>query len=152
MQTSGTTRRRLITVVLAPAAALVAWGILKAFGADLVLKDGRTVDASDVVLAAVVGAIAAWLVVRWIERHSRRPRSVWAFVSSTALAISGIGPSYRADGVTALLLFGLHFVTAVVLIAGFMRTLPVSRLHGTGPSATKALRKALAERGLSLRE
>jgi len=50
---------------------------------------------------------------------------VWAFVSSTALAISGIGPSYRADGVTALLLFGLHFVTAVVVISGCMRTLPV---------------------------
>ena len=125
MQTNGTTRLRLITLVLAPAAALAAWAIVKALGADLVLKNGSTVDARDVALAAAVGTVAAWLVVRWIERHSRRPRAVWAFVSSTALAISGIGPSYRADGVTALLLFGLHFVTAVVVIAGFMRTLPV---------------------------
>src|SRR5262245_65034023 len=112
MQTNGTTRRRLITVGLAPVAALAAWGIVNALGADLVLKDGTTVDASDVVLAAVVGALAAWLVVRWIERHSRRPRAVFGFVSSTALAVSGIGPSWLADGVTALLLSGLPFVPA----------------------------------------
>jgi ABC-type Co2+ transport system permease subunit len=77
MQTNGTTRRRLITVALAPAAALAAWGIVKGLGADLVLKDRTTVEASDVVLAAIVGAVAAWLVARWIERHSHRPRSVW---------------------------------------------------------------------------
>jgi hypothetical protein len=125
MQKNRTTRRRLIAVGLAPAAALAAWGVGRALGADFVLKDGTTVDAGDVVLAAVVGALAAWLVARWMERHSGRPRSLWAFVSSTALAASGIGPSWLADGVTALSLFGLHFVTAVVVIAGFMRTLPL---------------------------
>lgn len=124
MQTNRTTRRRLITVGLAPAAALAAWGSANALGADFVLKNGTTVDASDVALAAIVGAVAAWLVVRWIERHSRRPQSVWGFVASTALAVSGIGPIWLADGVSALLLFGLHFVTAVVVIAGFMGTLP----------------------------
>jgi Family of unknown function (DUF6069) len=128
MQMNGTTHRRLITVALAPAAALASWGIAKALGADLVLKDGTTVGGSDVVLAAAVGAVAAWLVARWIERHSRRPRSLWGFVASTSLAASGIGPSWLADGVTALLLFGLHFVTAVVVIAGFARTLPLRRI------------------------
>jgi MFS family permease len=128
MQTNETTRRRLTTLVLAPAAALAAWSMMKALGADLVLKDGTTVDASDVVLAAAAGGAAgAWLVTRWIERHSRRPRALWGFVASTALAVSGIGPSWLADGVTALLLFGLHFVTAVVVIAGFTRTLPVRK-------------------------
>src|SRR5262245_20616332 len=115
----------MATLALAPVAALAAWGFEKALDADLVLNDGTTVGASDVVVAAAVGAGAAWLVVRWIERHTRRPRSVWAFVASTALAVSGIGPSWLADGVTALLLFGLHFVTAVVVIAGFMQTLPL---------------------------
>ena len=76
MQTRKTTRRRLITVVLAPTAALAAWGAAKALGAELVLKGGATVDASDVVLAAFVAALAAWLVARWIEHHTRRPRAV----------------------------------------------------------------------------
>jgi hypothetical protein len=125
MQTNGTTRRRLITVGLAPLAALAAWSSMKALGADLVLKDGMSVGAGDVVLAAVTGAVAAWVVARWIERHSHRPRSVWGFTASTALAVSGIGPSWLADGVTALLLFGLHFVTAGVVIIGFLPTLPV---------------------------
>jgi hypothetical protein len=120
-----TTRRRLITVVVAPAAALVAWGIEKALGADLALRDGTSIDASDVLLAAAFGSVAAWFVARWIERHSHRPRSVWAFVASTALSVSGIGPSWLADGVTALLLFGLHFLTAVVVIVGLTATLPV---------------------------
>ncbi len=125
MQTNGTTLRRLITVGLAPLAALAAWSSMKALGADLVLKDGTSVGAGDVVLAAVTGAVAAWLVARWIERHSHRPRSVWGFVASTALAVSGIGPSWLADEVTALLLFGLHFVTAAVVIIGFLPTLAV---------------------------
>jgi hypothetical protein len=125
MQINGATRGRLITVGLAPAAALAAWGIERSLGADLVLKDGTSVGAGNVVLAAVIASVAAWFVVRWIERHSSRPRAVWAFVGSTGLAVSGIGPSWLADGATALLLFGLHFVTAVVVITGFMRTLPV---------------------------
>ena len=125
MQTNGTTRRRRITVALAPLAALAAWSMMKATGADLVLKTGTSVRAGDVVLAAVTGAVAAWVVARWIERHSHRPRSVWGFVASTALAVSGIGPSWLADGVTALLLFALHFVTAGVVIIGFLPTLPV---------------------------
>ena len=41
----------------------------------------------------------AWLVVRWLETHSRRPRAVWAFVGSAAQSVSLIGPSWReGDG------------------------------------------------------
>jgi hypothetical protein len=127
MGTNRTTRRRLSTVGLAPAAALAAWVVEKALGADLALKNGTTVSAVDVGLAALVGSLAAWFVVHRIEGWSRRPRSTWAFVSSTALAVSVIGPSWLADGVTALALFALHFVTAVVVIVGFMGTLPATR-------------------------
>src|SRR5262249_13947190 len=125
MQINGATRSRLITVGLAPAAALAAWGIERSLGADLVLKDGTTVGAGNVVLAAVIGAVAAWFVVRWSERHSSRPRAMWAFVGSTGLAVSGIGPSWFADGATARLRVPARFVTAVVVIAGFMRRFPV---------------------------
>jgi hypothetical protein len=124
-------RRRLATVVLAPTAALAAWAAVRLIGVDLILEDGGTVGAGEVLAAALAGPVAGWFVVRWLERHSRRPRSTWAFLGSTALAVSIIGPSRLADGSTAVALIGLHFVTAVVVIVGLAGTLP---LRGGGNS------------------
>jgi len=121
--------RRLATVVLAPATALAAWAAVRAAGVDLVLKEGSTVGAGDVLAAALAGATVGWLVVRWLEGHSRRPRSRWAFVGSTALAVSIIGPNWLADGSSALALIGLHVVTAAVVIGGFAGTLPLRVKH-----------------------
>jgi hypothetical protein len=77
-----------------------------------------------VFVAALLGAGGGWLVVGWLERRSRRPRAVWAFTGSTVLAASIAGPAWLADGTTAVSLIVLHFVTAVVVITGFARTLP----------------------------
>ena len=121
--------RRITTVVLAPTAALAAWAAVRAAGVDLVLKDGSTVGAGDVLAAALAGATAAWLVVRWLEGHSRRPRSRWALIGSTALAVSIVGPNWLADGSSAVALIGLHAVTATVVIAGFAGTLPLRVKH-----------------------
>jgi hypothetical protein len=124
-------RRRLATVLVAPVATLAAWGFLRAVGIDLVLKDGSTVGAGAVFAAALAGALAAWPVVRWLEIHSHRARAVWAFVGSTALSVSLVGPSWRADGGSAVALIGLHVVTAIVVIAGFAGTLPAVRRGAT---------------------
>jgi uncharacterized protein DUF6069 len=124
-------RRRLATVLVAPVAALAAWGFLRAVGIDLVLKDGSTVGAGAVFAAALAGALAAWPVVRWLDLHSRRARAVWAFVGSTALSVSLLGPTWRADGGSAVALIGLHVVTAIVVIAGFAGTLPAVRRGAT---------------------
>ena len=122
------TRRRIATVLLAPTAALVTWGLIRLSGIDLVVTAGDgTVGPADVFAAALVGAAAGWLVVLLLERHSRHPRPWWAFVGSTALAVSMIGPSYLADGASAVALITLHIVTAVVVIVGFAATLPVHR-------------------------
>ncbi len=126
------TRRRIGTVVLAPVAALTAWAFIRLLGIDLVVSAGDgTVGAADVFVAALVGALAGWLVVRLLERHSRRPRPWWSFVGSTALALSIIGPAWLADGASAVALIALHIVTAVVVISGFAGTLPVRRDDST---------------------
>lgn len=128
------TRRRLVTVVLAPAAALAAWAFIRLIGIELDVSTGSgTVGPADVLAAALLGALAGWVVVRVLDRHGRRPRRLWAFIGSTALAVSVIGPSWLADGASAVALVSLHFVTAVVVISGFAGTLPVRRA-GSDPA------------------
>ncbi len=122
------TRRRIGAVVLAPTAALIAWACMRLAGIDLVVSEGDgTVGAADVVVAALLGALAGWFVVRLLERHSRRPWFWWPALGSTALAVSTIGPAYLADSTTAIALTALHFVTAIIVIGGFARTLPACR-------------------------
>jgi hypothetical protein len=122
------TRRRIATVVLAPAAALAAWALIRLIGIDLVLSHGHTgtVGPLDVFGAALAGGLAGWLVVSLIERYSRRPRRLWAQIGSTALGVSIIGPNWLADGASAVALISLHVVTAAVVITGLFRTLPVT--------------------------
>ncbi len=122
------TRRRIGTVVFAPLAALTAWAFVRLIGVDLVVSTGSgTVGPAEVFSAALVGALAGWLVVRLLERHSSRPRPRWSFVGSTALAVSVIGPTWLADGASSVALIALHVVTAVVVVYGFAGTLPVHR-------------------------
>lgn len=119
------TRRRIATVVLAPAAALIAWAGIRLAGVDLAVSAGDgTVGAADVAVAALLGALGGWFVVRLLERHGRRPWFWWPVIGSTALAVSTIGPAYLADSTTAIALTALHFVTAIVVISGFAATLP----------------------------
>jgi hypothetical protein len=67
--------------------------------------------------SSLAAGLAAWgvhaLLARW-----RRARW-WPFIGSTALAISITGPSYLADGISAVALICLHVIVGVVLIAGF---------------------------------
>lgn len=119
------TRRRIVTVALAPAAALTAWAVVRLAGVDLALNASRgTVGPADVAVAAVVGALGAWCVVRLLERHTGRPGFWWPLVGSTALGVSMVGPSHLASGASAVALTGLHVVTAIVVIWGFATTLP----------------------------
>jgi Family of unknown function (DUF6069) len=122
------TRRRLATVVLAPAAALAAWACIRVAGIDLVVSSGDgTVGAADVVVAALAASLAAWVVVPQLEWRTRRPWLWWPALGSTALAVSTIGPSWPAEGAGSAALVALHFVTAVVVITGFATTLPECR-------------------------
>ena len=107
---------------------MAAWAVLRLLGIDLVVSVGDgVVGPIDVAITATVAALAGWLVVRLLERHSRHPQFWWAFGGSTALAVSGLGPSYFSDGASSVALMALHFVVAIVVIAGFIPTLPIRR-------------------------
>jgi Family of unknown function (DUF6069) len=126
------THRRIATVVLAPITALTAWAIVRLIGVDLVVSTGSgKVSAGDVVVAATLASALAWIVVRQLERHVRRPLLWWSRIGSTGLAVSIIGPTWLADGSSAVALIGLHIVTAVVMIIGFagFAGMPPARPH-----------------------
>ena len=123
MQT--TTRNSLAVVAAGMAAGLVVWAVVRLLGVELTVESGAgtaQVDVVDVLLTTLVVGLAAWgvfaLLLRW-----RRARW-WPFVGSTALAVSMLGPSYLADGGSAVALICMHVVVGVVLIAGFMRAVP----------------------------
>jgi drug/metabolite transporter superfamily protein YnfA len=120
------TLHRIATVAAAPAAALLGWVVIRLAGIELVVSDPTgTVGPGDVFIAALAAALGGWFVVRWLERRSRRARQWWPLIGSAALSLSVIGPSRLADDASAAVaLTGLHFVTAIVVIAGLARTLP----------------------------
>ena len=69
--------------------------------------------------AADKSGLVAWGVALLLKRAGK---ARWfPAVGSTALAISIIGPSYQADGASAVALILLHFAVAIVLIVGFTR-------------------------------
>jgi hypothetical protein len=120
-----TTRNSLAVVAAGMAAGLAVWAVVRLAGVDLTVESGSgttQVDVVDVLLATLVAGLAGWgafaLLLRW-----RRARW-WPFVGSTALAISIIGPSYLADGISAVSLICMHVAVGVVLITGFMRAVP----------------------------
>jgi Family of unknown function (DUF6069) len=130
---SNHTQRRIATVFLTPAAALATWAVARRAGIDFDVSTGSgKVGAVDVVVAAVVGALAAWLTARAFEHRSRRPRAWWGFTASTALSASLIEPSWLAEGWDVFGLTLLHFVTAVVVISGFLATIPIRRCEPVG--------------------
>ena len=120
-----TTRSGLAVVAAGMATALVAWAVIRLLGVELTLKEGAAmsqVGAVDVLLASLVAGLAAWGVFALLARWGRV--RWWPFIGSTALAISITGPSYLADGISAVSLICLHILVGAVLIIGFMRAVP----------------------------
>lgn len=120
-----TPRNSLAVVAAGVVAGLVVWAVVRLLGVDLTVESGSgtsQVTVADVLVTALMAGLLAWgvftLLLRW-----RRARW-WPFVGSTALAISIIGPSYLADGISAVSLICMHIVVGAVLIGGFMRLVP----------------------------
>ncbi len=113
--------KRLGVISVAILAALLVWGIARLIGVEPVVDSGdgtRMVGPADIVVATLIGGLAAWGVHALMVRRCETARW-WPFVGSTALAISMIGPSRFSDGSSAMALMCIHFAVGAVLIAGF---------------------------------
>jgi hypothetical protein len=112
-------RRGALVIAVAVVVALVVWALVRLLGVDLVASRGgetAPVTVVDVLVATIVAGMAAWAVNAMLRRGGRL--RWWPFVGSTALAISVIGPSWLADGASAVALICMHVAVGAVLIAG----------------------------------
>ena len=121
----GGARGSLKVIAAGAGVALAASALVHALGVELHVgkgADASQVGAVEVLAAAVVAGLAAWVVQRQLARHGAG--RWWPFVGSTALSISIIGPSWLADGAAGVALIAMHLAVGAVLIVGFSRLLP----------------------------
>ncbi len=114
----------LMVIAAATAVALVLYGLIQWLWVTPVAEmngEDEIVGWANVLIVSVLAGFAAWGVALLLKRAGK-PQWFPA-VGSTALAISIIGPSYLADGASAVALIILHFAVAIVLIFGFTRIL-----------------------------
>lgn len=75
------------------------------------------VTAANVVIASLFGgALAA--AAHWVVSKRLGKPQWWPFIGSTAIALSMLGPSYYADGSSAVALIAMHLAVGAVLVWG----------------------------------
>jgi hypothetical protein len=120
-----TRTRRLLTVLAAPAAALLLWAAaVPVGGVDLTADQAGTplmVGPALVAVAALIAGLAAWGLLAVLERFTARAALVWSIIAAAVLAFSLTGPLAAATTAAMLVLMGMHVLTGALLIAGMAR-------------------------------
>ena len=119
-------RRLLVTVLGAPALALVVWALaVPLAGTTLTVRMAggtQTVDPVSVVVASLVAGLAGWALLAVLERWSARPGRIWTIIALAVCALSLTGPLGSAVGAAAtLVLVLLHLAVGAVLVLGLVR-------------------------------
>ena len=113
-----------VVIAAATVVALVLYGLIRWLWVDPVAEmngEAKVVGWANVLIVTVVAGLIAWGVAILLKRAGKA--RWWPAVGSAALAISIIGPSYQADGSSAVALILLHFAVAIVLIVGLARVI-----------------------------
>jgi Family of unknown function (DUF6069) len=111
-------------ILVAVVVALAIWSAARLLGVELTVGKGADpsqVGPVDVLVATVLAGLLAWGAHSLLARTPRTARW-WPVVGSTAIAISLTGPSYLADGASAVALIAMHVAVGAVLIWGFARS------------------------------
>jgi len=119
-------RRLLVTVLGAPALALVVWALaVPLAGTTLTVRMAggtQTVDPVSVVVASLAAGLAGWALLAVLERWSARPGRIWTIIALVVCALSLTGPLGSAVGAAAtLVLVLLHLAVGAVLVLGLVR-------------------------------
>jgi hypothetical protein len=118
-------RRRVLTVIGAPAAALAVWAVaVPLAGATLTVRSGdgtQTVGWVSVLVTSLLAALVALGLTLVLERVASRPTLVWTIAAPPALLASLTGPLGSGVGTTTVLvLITLHLAVAAVLVPGLL--------------------------------
>jgi hypothetical protein len=109
-----------VVIAAAVAVALVLYGLIRWLWVTPIAEmngEDEVVGWANVLIVTIVAGLVAWGVAILLKRAGK---ARWfPSVGSIALALSIIGPSYLADGSSAVALILLHFAVAIVLIVGF---------------------------------
>jgi Family of unknown function (DUF6069) len=120
--TSDSAHKYAGVTLVAVIVAVATWSVIRALGVETVVGKGPDplqVGANEVAVAALVTGLGVWAAYARLARRGLTSR--WPVVGSTALAVSVIGPSWLADGASAVSLICLELAVAFVLVVGFSR-------------------------------
>ena len=127
-QTTHTSARNPVTVVLSATAAAVAiWVVATLVGAELTVSFAgqpiQKVTVVNVVVAALVGSLAGWGLLALLRRFTTNARAIWTVIAIVFLMISLGGPLLAtASAGTKVALVAMHLAVATVTIVGLRRT------------------------------
>ncbi|MCO5222728.1 MAG: DUF6069 family protein [Thermomicrobiales bacterium] len=124
-------RTGLGVIAVATVAALVVYGLIRGLWLEPIAEQNGSdepVTWAMVLGATVIAGFLAWGVATLMERAGKA--RWWPALGSTVLALSILGPSYLADGASAVALIILHFTVAIILITGFSGLILPGRAPG----------------------
>ncbi len=122
------TRIRAMAVAGAAIAAVVIWAIaVPLLGVHLQVRFGasapQSVGIDYVIGASVIGSLAAWGLLAWLERSTARARSIWTVVAIVAVLVSVSLPlSAGVSTSTKVTLILMHLAIATILVPVMRRT------------------------------
>ena len=120
-------RNRILAVAGATLAAAVVWAIeVPLLGIHLQTQFGNTapqdVGLGLVVVSALVGSLAAWGLLAFLERRYARARTTWTWIALAFLLVSFSAPfSAGTTTTTRFALATMHLAVAAVLIPTLRR-------------------------------
>ena len=128
LQTTHTSARNPVAVVLAATAAAVAiWIVATLAGAELTVSLGgqpiQKVTVINVIVAALVGSLAGWGLLALLRRFTINARAIWTVIAIVFALFSLGGPlTATASTGTKVALVAMHLTVATVTIVGLRRT------------------------------
>ncbi len=122
------TRIRAMAVAGAAIAAVAIWAIaVPLLGVHLLVRFGasapQSIGIDYVIGASVIGSLAGWGLLAWLERSTAHARSIWTAIAVVAVLVSLSLPLIAGISTAAKVTFILmHLAVATVLISVMRRT------------------------------